>query len=262
MVGYPALEKAMKSDDEWTKWRAWLGAEPRGITIKAQVVEMMAFRQIWDGFAYVHDNAPEEAHEDGTFLWWVRFGYARSQALGVRRMADKSGDVVSLARLIDRVWRYPTVLTRERFIEMQHAVGNLGDLAQSWFDRMAGSGEYMDPRIPAEDFDTLQAKTATVRRWVNTSVAHLTAKGKPRGGLPLQAVHDAVDVVGDLFAKYNALIGGETLHSGVIMSYWPTVFRVPWIADDDQYRNVLDKLNEAELRRGQRPSASPLPRDA
>lgn len=39
----------------------------------------------------------------------------------------------------------------------------------------------------------------------------------------LQAIHAAIDVVADLFAKYKALIQGETLHPGVIMSYWPTV---------------------------------------
>jgi hypothetical protein len=249
-------DKILNPEEEWALWREWLGAQPTGKTIKAQIIELLAFRQIWDGFAYVYDNAPAAAHEEGTFLWWVRFGYARSQALGVRRMADMSRDVLSLAKLIDRVWRFPTVLTRERFLAMQGAsVGNLGLLAQRWFDDLAGAGDYIDPRIPAQDFEALQTKTAIVRKWVNTSVAHLNPKGRPLGTFRLQAIHEAVDVVADLFTKYNALIGGETLASGVIMPYWPTVFRVPWIQDDNHYRRVLTKLNEAEARREGRPSA-------
>jgi hypothetical protein len=34
-------------------------------------------------------------------------------------MADRSSEVVSLARLIDNVWRYPWVLTRDRYVAMQ-----------------------------------------------------------------------------------------------------------------------------------------------
>ena len=251
MVGNTALEEALNPDEEWATWQAWLGEEPTGSTLYAQVYEMLFFRQIWDGFSFLYEKAPDEAKEDGTFWLWVQFGYARSLALGVRRMADKRSDVVSLARLIDHVWRYPTVLSRDRFLSLQGSGEDLSDMAQGWFNSMAGTGDYMDPRIPAQDFEHLQLETRKVRDWVNTSVAHLTAKGKPREGLPLQAVHDAVDVVADLFTKYNALIRGVTIHSGVIMSYWPTIFRVPWITDDDQYRAVLDKLDEAERRRAE-----------
>jgi hypothetical protein len=64
---------------EWETWQAWLGQEPTGTTIYAQVAEMVLSRQVWDGFAIVHDQAPEGAREDGTYLWWVRFKYARSK---------------------------------------------------------------------------------------------------------------------------------------------------------------------------------------
>jgi hypothetical protein len=113
----------------WTRSRnggpgPWLGDEPKGNTISAQVAELLAFRQIWDGFAYVYDNAPEAAREDAAFMQWFRYGYARSQALGVRRMADKRTDVVSLARLMDRVRQFPTVLSRERYVDIRsHDVG-------------------------------------------------------------------------------------------------------------------------------------------
>ena len=245
----------MDPDQEWETWRLWLGDEPKGDSITAQVIEMLVFRQIWDGFAYVYDNAPEAAREDATFLLWVRFSYARSQGLGVRRMADPRSDVVSLARLIDRVWRYPTVLSRERYLALQ------GDDDVAWsnrfFDGLAGEGgRFIDPRIPARDFEDLETKTAKVRKWVNTSVAHLTAKGKRGESPPLQDVHDAVDAVADLFVKYMSLIRGVHFQTGVIMSPWPHVFSVPWIPDDDHFRRVMDRVNESERRRRERPLAS------
>jgi hypothetical protein len=76
-------------------------------------------------------------------------------------------------------------------------------MAHGWFDSMAGTGDYIDPQIPAQDFDDLQTKTATVRHWVNTSIAHLTEKRKPKEAPPLQDVFDAVDVVADLLGKYG-----------------------------------------------------------
>ena len=34
------------ADREWETWRIWLGGEPKGLTIYAEVVEMLAFRKI------------------------------------------------------------------------------------------------------------------------------------------------------------------------------------------------------------------------
>jgi AbiU2 len=241
----------MDPDQEWETWRSWIGDDPNGRTIWAQVLEMLLFRQVWDGFAYVYDNAPEPAHEEGTFVFWVRFSYSRSQGLAVRRMTDKRSDVVSLARLIDRVWRYPTILSRERYVAMQSE--DFREEADRLYDSMAGPGEWIDPRIPAQDFENLQARTKTVRDWVNTSVAHLTAKDRDADVVTLQEVHDAIDAVVDVFKKYQRLIRGVTMPSGIIMDYWPTIFRVPWIPDDDRYEEVLTKLDEAERRRLERP---------
>jgi hypothetical protein len=165
------------------------------------------FRQIWDGFAFIYDGLSEDARDDSTFLFWVRFSYARSQAIGVRRIADKRSDVVSLARLIDRVRRHPTVLSRERYVAARSDDDRV--YAERAFDDVAaGDGTFIDPRIPAQDFKDLQAKTEAVRDWVNKSVAHLTAKEQPGEAPPLQAVHDAVDDVADLYLKYAGLIMG------------------------------------------------------
>lgn len=116
---------------------------------------------------------------------------------------------------------------------------------------MAGEGDYIDPQIPAQDFDDLQTKTKSVRDWVNRSVAHLSTRS--RKGPPLNDVHDAIDVVADLFRKYHTLIMGVTVQLGVILEPWPTVFRVPWNPDDDQYREVMARMG---------PGGAKVPREA
>jgi hypothetical protein len=235
----------MSDEERWEMWRRWLGDDPQGDTIYAQVVEMMAFRQVWDVFSYISTRAPDEVQQDATVVAWFRLGFARSQGLAVRRMADKRSDVISLARLIDDVWRYPTVLSRGRY-EATHRV-EFG-VGLDTFEILFGGGEYIDPRIPARDYEDLQAKTKAVRDWVNSSVAHLTAKKGPKESPPLNAVNDAVNFISSLFRKYMGLIRGVTVASGVMFEPWPYAFRFPWIEDDDAYRDVLAMMEEAERR--------------
>jgi hypothetical protein len=100
---------------EWETWQEWLGREPKGRTIYAEMVELQVFRKIWRGFMVIQNRAPEQARRNATFQWWVSWNYARAMGSAIRRQVDTGGEVVSLGRLIDRVWRYPTVLSRERF---------------------------------------------------------------------------------------------------------------------------------------------------
>lgn len=242
----------MDPDQEWADWQAWLGDR-----IWNQVVEMMAFRQVWDVFFDVFKNAPDLVQDDATFLVWFRLAFARSQAMGVRRMADMRRDVVSLAKLIARVRQRPSILSRERYLANQSLAGDdLRTWANATFDTIAGLGDHISTQIPAQDFDDLQTKTASTVEWVNRSVAHLK-NGRPVQGPPLQDVHDAVDVVVNLFAKYDALIRGNTLVRGVIMDPWPYIFTVPWIGED-QWDRVRAKMDVAERRMLENPQGHGL----
>jgi hypothetical protein len=230
----------LNPDKEWATWQDWIGREPGGRTIYAEVVEMLLFRKMWRGFAVVYEKAPEEARRNGTFLMYLRFAHARSLGAAVRRQADVREDVVSLGRLIDRVWRYPTVLTRERFRSLQGE--DDAGMADEWFNDLAGPGEFINPEIPARDRESLRTETAEVRKWVNTAVAHFGRR--EAGPPPLLEIHRCVDVVFDLFHKYANLIGGYAAERDVVMTPWPTVFRVPWIPDDDHFAEVMREIEE------------------
>jgi hypothetical protein len=219
----------MNPDEEWALWKRWLGKEPEDRTIYAEVVEMVAFRKVWRGWALVHNRAPEEARRFGTFSWWVNWNYARSMGMAVRRQVDRDPDVISLARLVDRVWRYPTVLTRDRFLSLRDADDR--PRAASWFDKTCGTGPFISPEVPARDWEHLKSETEEVRKWVNTSVAH---PGKrERKPPPYGEIHRCVDIIFELLQKYTYLIQGQTLLDDVVMDPWPAIFRTAWIPDGE-----------------------------
>jgi hypothetical protein len=230
-------------DQEWKRWRSWLGEEPKGLNIYSEMVEMLGFRAVWRGFAIVYNRAPEEARSNATFLWWVNWNYARGMGSSIRRQVDAGPDVISLGRLMERIWRYPTVLSRERFL----ALRDVDDRAPAdrWFSEELGSGDFINPEIPAADTERLRSETAEVRRWVNKAVAH-SDRHRPPGAPVFKEIHHCLDVTFELFQKYMLLIRGVHVVSDVIMSAWPTIFRTTWIPDERSWISVMEAVHRAE----------------
>ena len=195
-----------------------------------------------------HDprRRPEQARKNATFVLWLRWNYARSMGSAIRRQTDVRDDVVSLGRLIDRVWRYPTVFTRTRFVNMQGI--DEADMVNGWFDDLAGTGDYVNPEIPAQDMEDLREKTAVVRGWVNKAIAHKDATG--RDPPPLSEIHSCIDVIFELFNKYGQLIRGVSTSKDVVMPIWPVVFRTQWIPDD-QWSQIQSQIDHLDLGRPQ-----------
>jgi hypothetical protein len=202
---------------------------------------MLVLRQIWTAFAVIHDRAPKEARRVGLFSWWVRGNYGRSMGSAIRRQVDVREDVVSLGRLIDRIWRYPTVLSRERYRSLHK---NLGNEADEWFDELApGSDSFINPEVPADDLETLRSSTEGVRRWVNKAVAHADAKEYDSPNIT--ELHSSLDVVFDLFNKYEQLLFSASVGRYVLMpAGWAKVFRVPWIPDE-QWGPVMKEVEDS-----------------
>jgi hypothetical protein len=230
----------MDHDQIWEEWQAWLGDETPGATIWREVVEMLAFRKVWKGFSIVVENAPQEATQDQTFSWWIRWNYARSQGSAIRRQVEVRQDVISLARLIDSVWRYPTVLNRDRYTALHPDWAR--EEAEFWFDRLAGTDEFINPELPAEHMQELRDGTQVVRGWVNKAVAHADAKG--RDAPPLDELDASIKVIFGLFNLYEQLIRGTAVLGDVVMPIWPVVFRVPWI-EDSKWAEIEPQVNDA-----------------
>src|SRR5262245_17442052 len=129
------------------------------------------------------------------FLWWVRWNYARAMGSAIRRQVEVRDDVISLGRLIDRVWRYPTALTYERFLKARGSDDALApndwvQLTNSWSSDVISHDDFINPEVPAQDSENLGERTAVVRRWVNKAVAHKDRAGGEAP--PLAEVHGSI----------------------------------------------------------------------
>lgn len=239
----------VRPNPTWQKWAEWLGDDPKPGTIYKDVLDMRAARRVWEGFQTIVGVAPEDARQYGTFHSWVNGNYIRSQGSAVRRQVDVDDDVVSLGRLLDRIAKSPRVLSRDRYLAELHPT--TPDLGNEFFDALVAPGaKALDAATPLADLERLREGTDKVRSWVSNEVAHYNAKtGQFSEGLTFGDVHQAMDLVFEIFNRYNQLIYGRTVAGSVSMPPWEAVFRVAWIPDDEAYRRVALAQQQADERR-------------
>ncbi len=172
----------------------------------------------------------------GRAAFWDFYGenYAAAQAIAVRRQADRDARTCSLARLIKEMQDDAELLTRDYYVGLLDERTDsdlLVKRANSDFDRLAGSGDHLDPEIAARDFEVLQNDAHRLRVYVNEHVAHDMAEPTVPEMPTYADLHAAIDSVGEIFKKYAVTLTGgwwATLEPA-IQGDWKAIFRVPWL---------------------------------
>jgi hypothetical protein len=239
----------MAADTRWQEWVGWLGKEAKEGTVTRDVYGMLVARQIWETFQEIVAVAPGPAKKYGTFHSWFNASYLQAQGLGVRRQVDVRRDVVSLARLLGSIARSPSVLSRERFLAELYP--NDPRDGNEFFDELVSPGaDSIDDSVVREELSRLESGTAKVKTWIDKEVAHYDRNtGQFGEDLTFGDVHEAVDLIFDVYSRYCALLLGSQVLRFVAMQPWEVIFRHPWIADDDALRHVRQALREKEQRR-------------
>lgn len=239
----------MKPNPTWDTWAKWLGREPNPGTIYKDVVDMLAARQIWEGFNEIVGVAPEKARKYSTFHTWFNSSYLRAQGLAIRRQVEARKDVVSLGRLLAGIARQPYVLSRERYLAELH--GDDRRIGDEDFDTLTAPGtKTIDPAVPTADLERLRTKTAAIKTWVDKEVAHYDpATGRFSEGLTFGDIHQAIDLIFRTMNRYQKLILGTTIVCSVAMDPWQAVFRHAWIPDDEAWLAVMAKVQEKDRER-------------
>jgi HEPN superfamily AbiU2-like protein len=239
----------MKPSPIWDKWVEWLGDLSEPGTIAKDVIDMRAARRVWEGFQTIVGVAPEEARKYGTFHSWLNGNYIRCQGLAVRRQVEVDDDVVSLGRLLDRISKAPSVLSRERYLAQLHPM--TPDIGNEYFDSLVGPGaDAIDPATPLEHLEALRQKTAKVKKWVDKEVAHYEKNtGQFSQHLTFGDVHQALDAIFEVLNHYCRLLLGTTIAGSISMAPWETVFRVAWIPDEAAWLYVAQTQQETDNRR-------------
>lgn len=242
------------TDQRIEKWRHWL---EKGIS--NDVYGMNLRRFVWKRIEEIAKANPAVGGTE-SYFWEFHFEtYAGFQAVAVRRQSDAYDDqVASLGRLVYEISQTPEILTREWWIGLWGRDGDDEDrehwkcvAEEAWDDHYAGEVvEHFDPAIARADLERLQEGVEKVRRYVDQHVAHFDAKTIPRptgqpneivppeapkGTIPtLNEVHDAIDLIGELFKKYGNLLTAASWVELVpaLQHDWEKIFRVPWIEAD------------------------------
>lgn len=215
------------ADQRIEKWTRWCDG-----TIKNNVLTMHLHRDAWREVSKIiedHGELPDS-------YWWefMLDTYVVTQAVAVRRQADTHPDVASLGKLIQEIRDDASLIRREFWIGLWGSDEDWKWQAErGWAEQYAGSvGDHLDPAIPAADFDALTDAAASVKAYVDQHVAHADSSAvSAEVTLAIKDVHDAIDVIGDLFKRYYNLLTASSYAILVpaIQHDWKAVFRVPWI---------------------------------
>lgn len=172
-------------------------------------------------------NLPPSAFFDALGLW-----YASSQAAALRRLVDRRRDTISLVRLLDDLRRNPSVLSRERHVELWGDDRFFKAEGHRNYDRfsMPASPNRLHQAAVADDIAAVDTSVERVQHYVNDHVAHRAAQQTTE--IPTFAeLHEAIDAVSEVVQKYASLLKAEILAElePVIQYDWLAPFRRAWL---------------------------------
>ena len=217
-------------DEHVARWRGWIEGP-----IRHDVIGMHHKRQIWRELTVLLEANPGVADTPSVFWEWMRESYVTTQAIGIRRQADRDPRACSLARLIEEMRDDAPRLTRAYFLglwEQRHDEWMMRR-AEEAFDALAGQGgEHLDPAVPKADLASLRSDAAEMARYVNEHLAHDMAVPTVAQLPTFDDMNEAMDALGTMFRKYaNVLTAGSYLTlEPVVQEDWKAIFRKPWLS--------------------------------
>jgi hypothetical protein len=212
-------------DPQVQKWRDWCTG-----TVTRNVETMYLHRYAWREVTAILSarNPPLPAS-----YWWefMRDTYATTQAVAVRRQADTMLGTASLARLLTELAEHPEKLTRDLWLGWR-AQGPANEWSETDWEFGGNVGVHLDPAIPRRQLVAVTGAAATTRQYVNAHVAHADA-AMPEVTLDLATVHDAIDVISDIFLYCHRVLTAQqyvATEPRIEDDGWLAVFREAWIA--------------------------------
>lgn len=101
------------------KWLFWLRGDDQH-AIRDQVTALLSdyamFQTINDLRVKQAKSKRQGVHFNASVLFLLDSGFVAKQAMGIRRLIDKSGDVISLKRLVDDIKQNRELISREVFV--------------------------------------------------------------------------------------------------------------------------------------------------
>ncbi|MFL5840106.1 MAG: hypothetical protein ACJ77Z_06615 [Thermoleophilaceae bacterium] len=218
-------------DEEVRKWRDWIEGP-----IRNDILGMHHERQLWRELGELITANPAVAETPSAFWDLMRETYGITQAIAIRRQADRDSRVCSLARLIEEMRDDAPRLTRDYFVGLWDKNDDYWTrVAHSAFDALAGpGGVHLDPEVPKTDLERLRSDASKMATYVNEHVAHDMAEPTVEDFPTFDDMNAAMDALGEMFKKYaSVLTASSYVFLEPAMQYdWKAIFRRPWIPSE------------------------------
>ena len=235
-------------DQKFAKWDGWLDE------IYEEVVRLVERQQI---FGEIQDiiKANPEIQEPNAFYRFLANTYGDANIMGVRRQIKPHKDSISLVGLLEEIIENPSVLSRERFVDLYST--EMQDFANHIFDERFSlySAErqdfvnlssdqqfsirypnHIDPAIVQQDLDELRAHGDKVEAFADKRLAHWDKKQPviPTFG----ELNACIDCLKELTIKYLLLFRAKDLTNRFVPPFitevdMTKIFSVPWIRPEE-----------------------------
>jgi hypothetical protein len=162
--------------------------------------------------------------------------YVIAQAVVIRRLADTTKGVISLAKLIQEMQTTAKAkqFTREIYRSQWDLSNELMSIrADEGWSLFSGGGEHFDPTLAQADLKTLtdDAEKLKLKTFVDERVAHRAEHPSAPDVPTFEDLNQAIDDLGTMFRKSSQIL--KAAHWMTLEAHdqedWEAVFRVPWI---------------------------------
>jgi hypothetical protein len=185
------------------KWRSWvdLDAKPKGWdkNLWGEFYGLQHRRDMGNGYKNALEGSPQEARDTARYLTqWILRNHIETQALAIRRIADRStrSDSVALGRMLDDIAAHPHILD-------------------------------VDPDLATEDADRMQVAAAKVVTFANKVVAHFDEDHEAASrGINMEDLDAAVDLIADIWVRWFGIVSGKGTVSDLPELGWSNMIRL------------------------------------
>ena len=218
------------ADQRIEKWTRWIDG-----SIKNNVLAMHLHRDAWREVAAILEQNPGLPES----YWWefMLDTYATTQAVAVRRQADRDPQTASLRNLCAELADDASRITRDFWLGLWQEPEDqfMRMLAErQWAENFGGGvGDHLDPDLPTADLERLVEAAGSIKDFVDRHIAHSQSSAVPANvTLQVRDLHNAIDVIGEVFQRYYSLLTASSMVVlvPVIQHDWKAIFRQPWMA--------------------------------
>lgn len=213
------------------QWRAWIHGD-----IYSEVMGMFWRRKMWLDVDEMLSANPSVGLTPSAFWSFYHGNYAATQAIAIRRQADKRGDTSSLWRLLHEITRKPELFTRAVHLALLDSTQAGDELLierahRDWNQWADSAGTRFDGAIARADAQKLERAAQSTKVYVDEHLAHDATAPTVVQSPTFGELHAAIDSIAEIFQRYALILNSAwwNLDAVVVQGDWRAIFRKAWL---------------------------------